>query len=100
MFGFKQLPWWASCVSSELARILTHERIQVAGLILDDLLLVTKASDPPGDARTKYDLAKKIMADLGIAANNKGELPAHTVIFCGLLIDTLSMTVRISEEHR
>ena len=72
MFGFKQLPWWASCVSSELARILRHEGIQVAGLMLDDLMLVTKASAAAGKADADYKLAQEIMDELGVKANNNG----------------------------
>ena len=38
MFGHKQLPAWASCVSSELARILHENVIRVAGVLIDDFL--------------------------------------------------------------
>ena len=49
MFGHKQLPAWASCVSSELARILTHKGINVVGVLIDDFLFHGSADEGAED---------------------------------------------------
>ena len=61
MFGFKQLPWWASCVSSELTRILSHQGCEVVGLIIDDLLMRSPKCDGHGIATQRYNKARAIM---------------------------------------
>ena len=100
MFGFKQLPWWASCVSSEIARILTHEGYQVAGGLIDDILMVSKADEGRSKAVERYELAKQILKELGTDANDKGSPPAHQLTFTGLDLDTGILGVAVTEEHR
>ena len=100
MFGFKQLPWWASCVSAELARILTHNGCTVAGLIIDDILMRSPAADGRLAADRRYERAKRIMRDLGLDPNEKGVPPCHDLVFTGLRLRTPDMSVSITEEHR
>ena len=100
MFGFKQLPWWASCVSAEIIRILNHEGCKVAGNIIDDFLLVHDGNKSIASANHEYNHAKKILRELGVTANDKGARPCHNLVFTGLQLDTIAMTMSISPEHR
>jgi len=100
MFGFKQLPWWASCCSSELARILTRAKCTVAGVIIDDFLFVVKAALGLDVALAKYAEAQRIMKALGVEANDKGIPPCKDLVFGGLRLLTSPLSVNISEEHR
>ena len=100
MFGFKQLPWWASCVSAELARILTHEGVPVAGVIIDDILMDSPHDEGVHEATRKFHLAQSIMHDLGVTANDKSVPPCKSLTFTGLRLHTTTMSAGIDEEHR
>lgn len=100
MFGHKQLPTWASVVSSELGRILHNEAARVAGTIIDDFLF----HGPLLEGRAKFDkdlaTVDTIMRALKVPPNNKGQDPNTAVTFSGLLIDTLAGCISIDEEQR
>lgn len=100
MFGHKQLPTWASVVSSELARILHTEAARVAGTIIDDFLFHGPRAE--GKAKFSEDLAKvdSIMRALSLPPNDKGQPPNTTATFSGLLIDSVAGCVSIDEEQR
>ena len=53
MFGHKQLPAWASCVSSELARILHQKGARV---IIDDILFHGPASEGAAGLQRTMDM--------------------------------------------
>ena len=101
MFGHRQLPAWASCVSSELARILHNECIRVAGVLLDDFLFHSPASDGPEVLQKQLDQADEIMSILGVPCNDKGQGPSTKVVFSGILIDSVAgVIMSIEEEQR
>lgn len=100
MFGFKQLPWWASCVSGELCRILTHQGCQVVGCIIDDILMRSPADDGDSMAHVRYRRAKRIMRVLGVPPNDKGIPPTTSLVFGGLQLNTCPVSMSISAEHR
>ena len=100
MFGHRQLPAWASCVSSELARILHNECIRVAGVLLDDFLFHSPASEGPETLQRQLDEADEIMSTLGVPCNDKGQGPSTKVVFSGILIDSVAGELSIEEEQR
>ena len=100
MFGHKQLPAWASCVSSELARILHKECIRVIGVIIDDLLFHGPAADGAEALQRQLDKADEIMKELGVPANDKGQGPSTSLVFQGILIDTILGLFSVDEEQR
>ena len=100
MFGQSQLPAYASTVSAELVRILRCEGIIAAADMLDDLLITSPKEKGLLFAQKQWQRAQQIMRDLGLPANDKGQQPALTAEFIGLLIDTSSMTISITPEHR
>ena len=100
MFGQKQLPAWASCVSSELARILQQQCIRVIALLIDDFLFLGPASEGPEGLRDALDKADEIMEKLGLPSNNKGQPPSHCVVFSGIRIDSLKGLLTVDEEQR
>ena len=75
MFGHPQLPAYASCVSSEIARIVHNEGARVVRVILDDFLF--HGPKERGIARFKQELekAEAIFADLKVPTNDKGIPP-------------------------
>ena len=81
MFGHKQLPAWASCVSSELAHILHNECIRVIGVLIDDFLFHGPASIGPEGLQEELDRADEIMEELGVPPNDKGQDPDTSVVF-------------------
>ena len=100
MFGHRQLPAWASCVSSELARILHNECIMVAGLILDDYLFIGRAHLGPDHLQTQLDKTDAIMEDLNLPSNDKGLPPDTSNTFVGIRVDTLIGEFNVDEDHR
>ena len=102
MFGHKQLPAWASCVSSELARILHKECIRVIGVLIDDLLFhgPAAAADGADALQRQLDRADKIMEELGVPSNDKGQGPSTSLVFQGILIDTILGLFSVDEEQR
>lgn len=100
MFGHKQLPAWASCVSSELARILQHQCIRVIALLIDDLLFLGPASEGPQGLQRSLDEADSLMAKLGLPSNDKGQPPSTNVVFAGIRIDTIEGRLTVDEEQR
>lgn len=100
MFGHKQLPAWASCVSSELARILHNECIRVIGVLIDDFLFHGPAAEGPEGLQKSLDKADEIMEELGVPPNDKGQGPDTSLIFQGILIDTIAGLFSVDEEQR
>ena len=100
MFGHRQLPAWASCVSSELARILHKECIRVAGVLIDDFLFHSPAAEGPEALAAQLELTDEIMKKLGVPANDKGQGPSTTVVFSGIKIDSVAGTFSVEEEQR
>ena len=100
MFGHKQLPAWASCVSSELARILHNECIRVIGILIDDFLFHIPASESSKTFQEQLDKTDEIMAELGVPANDKGQGPSTALVFQGILIDTILGLFSVDEEQR
>ena len=100
MFGHKQLPAWASCVSSELARILHENAARVGGVILDDFLF--HCPKQLGKQHFEKQLRKvdSIMRRLGVPPNDKGQGPSHRVTFSGIVIDTIKGHMDVEEEQR
>ena len=100
MFGHKQLPAWASCVSSELARILHHGGARVIGVLIDDLLFHGPAAEGADALQKKMDKVDQTMRNLGLPPNDKGQAPSTRVVFSGILIDTVAGHLSIDEEQR
>ena len=100
MFGHRQLPAWASCVSSELARILHKECAPVIGTIIDDLLFHGPAKDGAAALQARLDKADNLMAKLGLPTNDKGQAPSTRVVFGGIVIDTVEGVLDVDEEQR
>ena len=100
MFGHKQLPAYASCVSSELARILQQQCIRVIGLMIDDFLFLGPASEGPEGLSRSLKKADALMTDLNLPPNDKGQGPATSVVFAGIKIDTIAGHLTIDEEQR
>ena len=100
MFGHKQLPAWASCVSSELARILHKECIRVGGVLIDDLLFHGPASEGHEKLTQQLSLADDLMKKLGVPPNDKGQEPSTSIVFSGILIDTVEGCFSVDEEQR
>ena len=100
MFGHKQLPAWASCVSSELARILHNECIRVIGVLLDDFLFHGPAAEGAEGLQKNLDKADSIMEELGVPPNDKGQGPDTSLVFQGILIDTIAGLFSVDEEQR
>ena len=100
MFGHKQIPAWASCVSSELARILHHNYIRVAGVLIDDFLFHGPKEDGPEALQKQLDETDKIMTELGVPPNDKGTNPTQRLTFSGICIDTVSGLLDIDDEQR
>lgn len=100
MFGHPQLPAYASCVSSEIARILHSGGARVAGVILDDFLFHGPRERGKQIFEKELEQADKIMDDLGVPTNDKGHPPDQRLTFSGLALDTLKGAVDIDEEQR
>lgn len=100
MFGHKQLPAWASCVSSELARILHHQCIPVAGVLIDDFLFQGPASLGPHHLQAQLDEADALMTRLNMPPNNKGQAPSTKVVFSGISIDTIKGIFDVDDDQR
>jgi hypothetical protein len=100
MFGQKQLPAWASCVSSELARILQQQCIRVIALLIDDFLFLGPASEGPEGLREALKKTDDLMKKLGLPSNDKGQPPSHSVVFSGIRIDSLKGMLTVDEEQR
>ena len=100
MFGHRQLPAWASCVSSELARILHNECIRVAGVLIDDFLFHSPASEGPESMQAQLRQADSIMKKLGVPPNNKGQGPSTSVVFSGIRVDSVAGHFSVDEEQR
>ena len=100
MFGHRQLPAWASCVSSELARILHHGGARVIGVLIDDLLFHGPAAEGAHALQQKMDKVDQTMRRLGLPPNNKGQAPSTRVVFSGILIDTVAGHLSVDEEQR
>ena len=100
MFGHRQLPAWASCVSSELCRILHKECARVAGVLIDDILFHGPAADGKEKLASQLQQADQLMKKLGVPPNDKGQEPSTSIIFSGIRIDTVAGTFSIDEEQR
>ena len=100
MFGHKQLPAWASCVSSELARILHQQGARVIGVMIDDLLFHGPADEGAAGLQRTMDMVDDRMRKLGLPPNDKGQAPNTQVVFSGILIDTVAGHLSIDEEQR
>lgn len=100
MFGHPQLPAYASCVSSEIARILHNGGARVAGIIIDDFLFHGPKERGIAQFQRELDQAEQTMSDLAVPANDKGHPPAQALTFAGLALETLNGAVDIDEEQR
>ena len=100
MFGQKQLPTWASVVSSELARILHHNGSRVIGTIIDDILFHGLRTRGLSRFQKEMTNARKIMKELNLPPNDKGQPPSTKLTFKGITIDTVSGFLSIEEEQR
>jgi hypothetical protein len=100
MFGHKQLPAWASCVSSELARILQQQCIRVIALLIDDLLFLGPACEGPQGLQRSLDKTDDLMEKLGLPSNDKGQPPSTCVVFSGIRIDSIEGLLTVDEEQR
>ena len=100
MFGHRQLPVWASCVSSELGRILHNECIRVIGILIDDILFHGPAKDGAAALQAQLEEADSIMTSLGLPPNDKGQNPSTRVVFSGITIDSVEGVFDIDEDQR
>ena len=100
MFGHKQLPAWASCVSSELARILHENCIRVAGVLIDDFLFHGPKELGKEKFAQQLKEADTIMTKLGVPPNDKGQEPTQTPTFSGIVINTQAGFMDVEEEQR
>ena len=100
MFGHKQLPAWASCVSSELARILHENTIRVAGVLIDDFLFHGPHQLGKETLEKQLEEADALMTRLGVPPNNKGQQPTQDPVFSGIVINTVSGYMDVEEEQR
>ena len=100
MFGHKQLPAWASCVSSELARILHENCVRVAGVLIDDFLFHGPRHLGKEKLAEEMRKADEIMTKLGVPPNNKGQEPTQTPVFSGILINTVIGYYDVEEQQR
>ena len=98
-FGSKLLPAFASTVSSELVRILGVHGIQIAGCMLDDILIYRNDGDA-AVLNQQLRQTEQIMADLGLPSNAKTQPAATSLVYLGYLLDSTAMTISISPEHR
>ena len=100
MFGHRQLPAWASCASSELARILHQNCARVLAVLIDDFMFHGLAA--LGAAALQKQLVKvdATMRDLGVPPNDKGQAPATQAVFSGILLDTVKGVYDVDEEQR
>ena len=99
-FGWKTAPAFASTVSAEVARTLRALGIKVVGVFIDDILLASPSEE---QAETDATLAKSVLKELNIPANNKqkGPCPPHTgVPFLGFHIRPIDCSIAITDEHR
>lgn len=99
-FGLKTAPAWASVVSAELCRILGAAGVRVVGCFVDDILI---AASSEAACQKALQTALRIMADLGLPANDKTtgpKSPEEGIVFLGVHICTATMRFTISDEHR
>ena len=100
MFGHKQLPAWASCVSSELARIFHENVIRVAGVLIDDFLFHCPKELGKEYFQQQLDEADALMTKLGVPPNDKGQGPSQRLVFSGIVIDSIIGITDVEEEEQ
>ena len=99
-FGWKTAPAFASTVSAEVTRTLRALGIKVVGVFIDDILLASPSKE---QAERDVTLAKSVLKELNVPANNKqkGPCPPHTgVPFLGFHIRPMDCSISITDEHR
>jgi hypothetical protein len=98
IFGLRTAPAWASCVSAELARMLEHHGVRVAGCFVDDFCLVARSK---AELAVALDVTVRLMEALGLpTAPAKTSELLRSVVFLGMGLDSTSMTFSVSDDHR
>ena len=96
-FGLKSAPAYASMVSAELARILRSFGVTVAGVYIDDMLIVASSRE---ECLAAMEIAAQVCSSLGLHLNDKTMGPAQSIKYLGIIINTVTCSLSVCPEQR
>ena len=95
-FGLRSAPKVFTAVADTLAWCLHCEGVGYVMHYLDDFLLI--GSPRSGEASTALEIATRTFQSIGVpVASDKTEGPSTCIVYLGIVIDTMSLQLRLPE---